>query len=557
MRRYVCVAVVAVAACFGAACVPPPSGGGPTTTVLPPDLTEIEPNDTPQQATPLGSLSSEAATGQLASRSDEDVFSIHLSALTGLVTKVSGSLDGTCDPAKPAPDLQILRPDQTPVAYRTAAPDGCTVIAPAYELETGLLEPGRYYVRIVPSFVDGLTGLPAGGALRSAQLAALTEPASQLYSFVFTEADPLAEAEPNDELAQASPLGNGINRAAVGDLDPIGGADTYVLDFAGPPTSLFAQTYMPDKAVPCDSGPAMRIRLLNAAGDPVEAWPNNTGPCGYGTLPLDLVPLSAGRYYLQVTQEPGGTSDATGERYRLDVLAVAPTAGDQEVEPNDELTSPNVLYPSPFAGSTVAFARGQSTNADTDVFALEVPTATPLFAAPFPCSDPSALQIDILDSAGISIPRVANQCSPTEVLPAGQYFVKVSGEAADYSIAVGYRTYSDVVDTSSASYFELAARGGVFFYPYQPPRVLLVVRTPSRVRIDCLEQPDPTAGQASATISPIDGGEMTESIICGTEALSTTQALLPGEYILTSAMQGPSLRRLGFTIIEEVPPPAG
>mgnify|MGYP001498895995 CR=1 FL=1 len=179
MRRSVCVMVLAAVALLGAACAAPPSGGGPTTTALPSDLTEVEPNDTAQPATPLGGVSNELATGQLASSSDADVFSIDLTALTGLVTTVSGSLDGSCDPLNPAPDVQILRTDRTPVAYRTAAPDGCTVIDPAYELETGLLEAGRYYVRIVPPFTQGLAGQAPQWALRGAQLSALTEPAAR------------------------------------------------------------------------------------------------------------------------------------------------------------------------------------------------------------------------------------------------------------------------------------------------------------------------------------------------------------------------------------------
>ncbi|HNI36515.1 MAG TPA: hypothetical protein PLV93_14030, partial [Microthrixaceae bacterium] len=337
MRRHAVVlsalGTVAVAALIGAGCSAP-GGGTPTTTTVPTGpRAEVEPNGDVSSATLIATdLSGVSGTGVVASDTDADTFAFDLGSWRGVEAVVSGRDDGVCDPATPAPDVQLLDNDQRVIGYKTSGPDGCSRISPLSESAAGAFPVGRQYVRVLPP----VAGDPAGAGVRGAEVAGLT--GGGAYSLSISTLDPVDEAEPNDSLSQATPFPVDPQRFSHqidGQIDdftesPPSAPDYYALDL---PDLVVADAsvYAPEFDAGCNStaeGNWMSLQLLDAAGNIVSSSSDGSG------CPSLFWPMyqPAGRYYLRVD------GSSTGRRYRIE-LRVASESSGTETEPNDTATT--------------------------------------------------------------------------------------------------------------------------------------------------------------------------------------------------------------------------
>ncbi|MGC4115112.1 MAG: DVUA0089 family protein [Myxococcales bacterium] len=370
------------------------SGDGCSATCQTEAVPEAEPNDTPAQSNgPFGSHALMAGT--IDPGADVDFVAVQLIAVSDLVLQVFDARGpGHCQGIDPV--LTLYGPDRTTVlATRDDGGIGmCSKIDAKVDPGARHLAPGTYYVKVadfqsntvIPGYVlevdfaavcgdgavegaeecDGSAGCDAScnrvptcgdGLVDSPETCDDANTASGDGCSATCQLEAVTEVEPDDTpaLADAAPVqltGSGFVLGAIG---PVGDRDVFALSLAQA-SVVRVETF---DGVLGSCSIATSLAVLDAAR--TQLWSDDGS--GIASCSALVVPLAAGKYYLQVTQR-GNTGTIPAYVLQVQVLA----AGGAEAEPNDTRAQA-----SPAGAAHEVFVNGgHQANLDVDFFAVTV-----------------------------------------------------------------------------------------------------------------------------------------------------------------------------------------
>ncbi|HXH72088.1 MAG TPA: VWA domain-containing protein [Mariprofundaceae bacterium] len=227
----------------------------------------------------------------------------------------------------------------------------------------------------------------------------------------FDAAQAIAETEPNNKLAQSTPLGKGL--AAKGTLGPDDEADWYTFRADGEPQLWSIEA----------AGPGFRSLGLYAAGERRLAEHDSRGK---DSVRLDNLLLLPGQYWIKLSRmgQPGA--------YTVRAVPLGRPDKSVEFEPNDHPSQAHILH----FGDPRRGLIGHQDDVDNYRFSIDVPTHLALTLTP-----PPDLRLTLkLEGNGLNVRgdynAAAGEPSRYEaLLMPGEYLVSVQAEGSASSDA--------------------------------------------------------------------------------------------------------------------------
>ena len=357
-------------------------------------VTEVEPNDTPAEASgPYASHALIAASINPAS--DVDWLAIQLDHVSDVkIETFDASGPGSCASIDTVATL-YAKNGTTPLAIRDGGGiASCAKIDPKVDVGARHLSPGKYFVKIesagnvsvVPGYRVEISfvAVCGDGQVEGAEECDGTPDCTSSCNRIPTCGDGFidapetcddgnttggdgcsatckrestAEVEPNGSPAEAdaslAPIAG--SAAIAGSIGAVGDVDAFRLSLAAPAVVRFETL----DATGASCSIATTLRLLDAGGIELLSDDNS----GVASCSAMVLALDAGTYYATVEQRG---NDATISSYLLDISFQSD--GGSEAEPNDARAQA-----SPIAGSDVVVTGAHPINTDTDYFAVTVP----------------------------------------------------------------------------------------------------------------------------------------------------------------------------------------
>ncbi|MEP7124047.1 MAG: DUF4215 domain-containing protein [Byssovorax sp.] len=428
---------------------------------------EVEPNNTPVTANPIGANNGMVAA--IGANGDQDYFSFVVTVPGSSVALTIDDGLGKC-PAGFDSKMYLYDAANNEIANDDEGGDAsCSAILPAVYPAVASLPIGTYYVRVedfgnngtTPFYVLGIKLQPPACGDGILQLGEQCDDGNLVAGDGCSptcglEGNFLTETEPNDTQLTANPLGGADGFSAA--ISPIGDQDYFSFDVVTPGSSVFIQ--VTDGVSGCPNGFDSKLTLFNPVGALIgTADDGGAAKCSLMSPPNTpaTANMAIGKYKVRVEYNGNGVQVPS---YVVKIKVVAPgcgdgviqaateqcddgntTAGDgcdatcqaeapYEIEPNGSIATATPQWP----GFTKWIGTIGPPDRDYYAFTLAAPGSATLTthtvnnAATCPgdtvmhLDNPAGVELNVNDDGGVF------PCSSlTQALPAGTFYVWVQG----------------------------------------------------------------------------------------------------------------------------------